>query len=77
MSVLWANYFGRLHLGSIMGTAQTIAIAGSALGPMPIGIARDLLGSYEAVLLWSMVVPAFFIVANILTGRPQRAASVG
>lgn len=73
MSVLWANYFGRLHLGSIMGTAQTIAIAGSALGPMPIGIARDLLGNYEAVLLWSMVVPAFFIVANLLTGKPQRA----
>ncbi len=72
MSVLWANYFGRLHLGSIMGTAQTIAIAGSALGPMPIGIARDVLGSYDAVLLWSMLVPAFFIVANLLTSRPER-----
>ena len=36
MSVLWANYFGRQHLGSITGVAQTIAVGGSALGPPPI-----------------------------------------
>ncbi|MFK7846795.1 MAG: MFS transporter [Rhodothermales bacterium] len=73
MSVMWANYFGRLHLGSIMGTAQTIAIAGSALGPMPFGIARDLAGSYEAILLWSITIPMFFVVANLFAGRPRRA----
>ena len=72
MSVVWANYFGRLHLGSIMGVAQTIAIGGSALGPMPFGIARDLLGNYEAILLWTMLLPLFFGIANLFVGRPQR-----
>ncbi len=72
MSVVWANYFGRLHLGSIMGLAQTFAIAGSALGPMPFGIARDLLGNYEAVLLWSALIPLTFCIANIFVGRPAR-----
>ena len=72
MSVLWANYFGRQHLGSITGVAQTIAVAGSALGPLPLGIARDLLGNYEAVLLWCIAVPLLFAIANLFVGKPQR-----
>ncbi|MCP4362606.1 MAG: MFS transporter, partial [Chloroflexi bacterium] len=43
-SVSWAKYFGRKYLGSITGVTTTILIAGSALGPMPLGIARDMLG---------------------------------
>lgn len=72
MSVLWANYFGRQHLGSITGVAQTIAVGGSALGPLPLGIGRDLLGSYEAVILACMVIPFIFGIANIFVGKPQR-----
>lgn len=74
MSVVWANYFGRLHLGSIMGLAQTVSIAGSALGPMPLGIARDVLGNYELVLLWCAVIPLTFAVANLFVGRPKRGS---
>lgn len=72
MSVLWANYFGRLHLGSITGVSQTIAVAGSALGPLPLGIAHDLLGNYEAALLSCMIIPAIFFTANVFVGKPQR-----
>ena len=72
MSVLWANYFGRLHLGSITGVAQTIAVGGSALGPLPLGIARDLLGNYEAVILACTVIPLIFGTANMFVGKPQR-----
>ncbi len=72
MSVIWANYFGRLHLGSITGVAQTIAIAGSALGPMPFGIMRDIVGSYDGILLWFAIIPLFFGVTNLLIGPPKR-----
>lgn len=72
MSVIWANYFGRQHLGSITGVAQTIAIAGSALGPMPFGIARDMIGSYDSILLWFALIPLFFGVANLLVGAPRK-----
>ena len=32
-SVVYANYFGRRHLGSIAGFASTVLVAASALGP--------------------------------------------
>ena len=66
-SVVWAMYFGRLHLGSITGFTTMVTITGSALGPMPLGIGRDLLGSYNLALIISAFIPlllgsvAFFI----------------
>lgn len=73
-SVGWATYFGRRHLGSITGTASTISIAGSALGPMPLGIARDLLGSYNLALTISAVLPLLLAVASLFVGKPERSA---
>ena len=73
-SVVWANYFGRRHLGAITGIASFIGIAGSALGPMPMGIARDLLGSYAVALPVSASLPAVLAVAVLFVRRPQRAS---
>lgn len=72
MSVIFANYYGRQHLGAIAGFASTILVGASALGPMPIGIARDLLGGYSAVLTASAAVPACLAVACLLFGKPAR-----
>lgn len=76
-SVVFANYFGRLHLGSIAGFAMTLLVASSALGPMPIGVARDLLGSYTIVLSSFAILPFVLAVACLLfckpPGAPQRA----
>lgn len=65
-SVAFANFFGRRHLGSIAGFASTILVAASALGPMPIGVARDLMGSYTAVLSTFAVVPFALAIACLL-----------
>ena len=75
MSVLWANYFGRLHLGSIIGVAQTVAVGGSALGPLPLGIVHDLVGSYEGMLTWATVLPLIFAIATLLVKNPARHES--
>ena len=77
MSVVWATYFGRLHLGRITGVAQTIAIGGSALGPMPFGLARDLSGTYTTILLWCIALPLGFALANVLVGKPVRHQNTG
>ena len=70
LGVIFANYFGRRHLGAIAGVASTIQVAASALGPMPIGIARDLLGSYQTVLTGSAIVPLLLAVACLFFGKP-------
>jgi sugar phosphate permease len=71
-NVIWAKYFGRLHLGSISGMASTLLVASSALGPMPMGIARDLLGNYTAVLIGLALLPLILSVATLIYNKPPR-----
>lgn len=75
-NVSWAKYFGRQYLGSITGVTSTILIAGSALGPMPLGIARDLLGSYNLVLTIAAVFPLILAVINLLFGKPPQRRQI-
>lgn len=71
-TVAWPTYFGRLHLGSIAGFASTILIAASALGPMPMGIARDLLGSYNLTLTILSIMPLSLAVVSLFIRTPRR-----
>ncbi|MBI1297130.1 MFS transporter [bacterium] len=71
-TVIWANYFGRLHLGAISGVTTTILVAGSAFGPMPFGIARDLMGSYNFILNISAIIPLFLAIVALFLRRPQK-----
>jgi cyanate permease len=71
-SVSWAKYYGRRHLGSITGLTTTFVIIGSALGPMPFGIGRDQLGSYDAVLSIFAILPLFLAILTLFTGRPNK-----
>ena len=70
--IIWAQYFGRLHLASIAGVASTLGVLGAALGPMPLGIARDLAGSYNPVLTVSAIL-SVLMGAAVLTARKPRA----
>ena len=70
--VVWANYFGRKHLGSIAGITTTILIVASSLGPMPLAIAHDLLGSYNPVLTASAIPPLLLSVASLFFGKPPK-----
>lgn len=72
-TVIWAAYFGRRYLGSITGLVSTITIAGSALGPMPMGIARDLLGSYNLALNLFAIIPLVLAVAALFIKRPSKS----
>ena len=71
ISYLWPRYFGRRYLGSIQGTAQTIGVVGASLGPIPLGAAFDLFGSYQGALLLLAVLPVLCALA-ILLMRPPR-----
>jgi predicted MFS family arabinose efflux permease len=72
--VVWPNYFGRQHLGSISGLATTLLVLGTAFGPLPIGLARDVLGDYTLILPLLAVMPLGLAVATILFGKkPARS----
>jgi MFS family permease len=71
-NVIWAKFYGRLHLGSITGVTATLMVASSALGPMPFGVARDILGSYTAVLIGFAGLPLILAVAALLYCRPPK-----
>ncbi|MCZ6628318.1 MAG: MFS transporter [SAR324 cluster bacterium] len=73
-SYVWPRYFGRQHLGGVQGVAATITITGASLGPLPFGLAFDLLGGYgEAVLLLSLL-PLLAAIAVWLTPPPLKPA---
>ena len=57
-SFMWPRYFGLRHLGAIQGTGTMIAVVGASLGPLPLGIAVDLLGDYDSVLRLLALFPA-------------------
>ena len=76
MAVVWPNYFGRKHIGSISGISMAMVVTGSALGPLPLGIAFDMFGGYVQVLWALMIFPVFGIVAALLADPPQKEASI-
>ncbi len=69
-SVIWPIYFGRKYLGSITGLTFTMTVVGAALGPMPLGIARDVFGSYNLALTTLAIIPLGFAIANLFFGKP-------
>src|SRR5690606_2463286 len=71
MAVVWPNYFGRKHIGSISGISMAMVVTGSALGPLPLGIAFDLFGGYTEILWALMIFPIFGIWAA-LPAHPQK-----
>ncbi len=72
---MWARYFGRRHLGSIQGVGQTIGVVGASLGPLPLGIAFDMVGSYDGVLRLLAVIPLACAVLALFLVAPKLPAS--
>ena len=68
---VWPRFFGRRHLGSIQGTAQTIGVIGASVGPLPFGAAFDLFGSYTGALLIFAVQPVLCAAAILLMPLPR------
>ena len=53
-------------------TYAVIMVVSSALGPMPLGIARDLLDSYTAVLIGFATLPFFLGIANLFFEKRRK-----
>jgi MFS family permease len=69
-AVIWPNYYGRTHIGSIRGIATSGMVAAAALGPLPFGIAFDIANSYSTVILLFLAMPVTCAIAAILARPP-------
>ena len=67
---VWPRYFGRKHLGSIQGVAQTIGVVGASLGPLPFGIAYDLFATYSGVLMLFALQPLLCAILVVFVKPP-------
>lgn len=72
---MWAQYFGRKHLGSIQGVGQTIGVVGASLGPLPLGIAFDHFGAYDGVLHLLAAIPLACAVLTLFLAAPHIPAA--
>jgi sugar phosphate permease len=76
-STVYAHEFGRKFLGEIKGTASTISIGGSAVGPLLYGVTYDVSGSYGPTLAWSATIPlGIAMIALFAPPRSPRAEQV-
>jgi MFS family permease len=60
----WSRVFGRTHLGQIQGSAQTLTVLASAVGPIILAECFEITGSYATIFyLLSLVVTVLGICA--------------
>lgn len=73
---IWADYFGRAHLGSIRGIVMPITLIIGGLGAPAAGYVRDITGSYDSIW-WvgvAMMIGAAVLGATIKAPvHPSRA----
>jgi MFS family permease len=74
-SYMYANYFGRKHVGSVQGTGQMIGVIGASLGPLPLGYALDTFGSFQPMLLGLAGLPIAMAVIVLFLRAPKIPAS--
>lgn len=72
LNVVWPDYFGRKHLGSIKGFATTFIVIGSAFGPLPFGVAFDLFHGYTQILIAMMIFPIIGFFSAFISSPPKR-----
>ena len=68
--VAWPAYFGRRHLGSIVGLSFAASFVGAAVGPLPFGVIHDAFGSYDYAIWALAVLPAVTTWAALLATPP-------
>ena len=72
-TVVWINYYGRLHQGAVRGIASSVMILASALGPLPLAVSKEWYDSYQPALCVFLVLSLVAATA-VCTARPPRRA---
>ncbi|RRD95578.1 MFS transporter [Bacillus licheniformis] len=76
LNIIWPNYFGRRHIGSINGLAMAVTVVGSAFGPLPLGVGFDMFHNYTTVLLLMLILPGAGFICALLAKKPVKQKSL-
>ncbi len=71
IDVVWADFFGRRHLGSIRGASMAFQLVGNASGSLIAALLFDLRGNYDFAFKVIMVVLIMSSVVLLLARKPQ------
>jgi MFS family permease len=71
---VWADVFGRIHLGRIVGTAQMMTVVASAVGPLLLAQCHARTGSYASVFYVMSGVVLLLALAAWAVRLPRRVA---
>lgn len=71
-NVIWPNYFGRKYLGSIRGAGTVFMVIGSALGPLPFGIAFDKTGGFNIAIIGMIIFTFIALCLSIFISKPEK-----
>jgi OFA family oxalate/formate antiporter-like MFS transporter len=74
--VIWASFFGRLHIGAIRGAGLPFALALGALAPWLVSYYRDVVGSYDGALLVVAALNVFSGLLIFMAPPPSRSSRV-
>ncbi|MCP8618097.1 MFS transporter [Salirhabdus salicampi] len=74
LSIIWPNYFGREHLGSIKGVSQSVMVFASALGPLPFALFYDWFSRYDEVLLLTTLLPLTAGLLVLISPKPKHTS---
>ena len=72
-TVVWVNYYGRQNQGGIRGAAMSAMILAAAVGPLPLAMCNDRLGTYGPVLIAYGIIPLLSMVLVMSAKQPQRS----
>jgi sugar phosphate permease len=70
--VVWMNYYGREHQGTIRGIAMAVMIFAAAAGPLPLALSIDWFQTYD-IALYLFIATPLLASALVWTAGPPRA----
>ena len=72
LNLIWASYFGRRHLGAIMGLALFFQMVGNSMGPITAALIFDNTGSYFAAFTMVLVLQGLMFAMLLIARPPTR-----
>ena len=72
---IWADYFGRKHVGSIRGLVTPINLVIGGIGAPIAGYVRDATGTYDTIWWAGVVLMILAALLLLFTGHPSRESA--